>query len=122
MGVARPPPFTLFTITYKVAERTDTHALFRLYPVVKSMKNNCPRICGGYYSRCSDHPARRGVDLLLWETRSQASMLNSCVADPDPGSGAFLNLGSGSRDPGWIKKSGSSPDHISESLETIFGG
>jgi hypothetical protein len=45
------------------------------------------------------------------------------VADPDPGSGAFLTQGSGSAmnknpEPG----SGMNiPDHISESLETIFG-
>ncbi len=42
------------------------------------------------------------------------------VADPDPGSSAFLTPGSGMG-----KKSGSgsgmnNPDHISESLETIF--
>jgi hypothetical protein len=30
-------------------------------------------------------------------------MQNSCVADPDPGSGAFLTPGSGSWDPGWVK-------------------
>ncbi len=43
--------------------------------------------------------------------------------DPDPGSGEFLNPG-----PGWVKNhdpdlgSGMNiPDHISESLETIFG-
>ncbi len=73
-----------------------------MYSVVKSTKNICPRICGGYNSRCSDHPAHRGVDLLLWKTRSQASMQNSCVADPDPGSVAFLTPGSGSHDPGWF--------------------
>jgi hypothetical protein len=43
------------------------------------------------------------------------------VADSDPGSGAFLIPGSGMG-----KKSGSgsgmnNPDHISESLETMFG-
>ncbi len=42
------------------------------------------------------------------------------VADPDPRSGAFLTPGSG-----MVKKSGSgcrmnNPNHISESLETIF--
>jgi hypothetical protein len=50
------------------------------------------------------------------------------VADPDPGSGAFLDPGSRMQD--GLKKrypdpgSGSGmkiPDHISESLETIFG-
>jgi hypothetical protein len=37
------------------------------------------------------------------------------VADPEPGSGAFLTLGSGIRDeqPGF-------PDHISECLEKMF--
>jgi hypothetical protein len=42
------------------------------------------------------------------------------VADPDPGSGAFLTPGSGIRDPGWVKSqdpdpgSGmNNPDHIS---------
>jgi hypothetical protein len=51
----------------------------------------------------------------------------SSVADPDPGSGAFLAPGSGIRigKPGW-KKSGSGiqnviPDHISDRLETNFG-
>ncbi len=42
------------------------------------------------------------------------------VADPDPGSGAFLTSGSGM---GKQSKSGSGmniPHHISESLETIF--
>jgi hypothetical protein len=51
---------------------------------------------------------------------SQSGLLQSSVADPDPGSGAFLTLGSGMG-----KKSGSgmnNPDHISESLETIFLG
>jgi hypothetical protein len=48
--------------------------------------------------------------------------LFSSVADPDPGSGAFLTLDPGS---GMGKKSGSvsgmnNPDHISERLETIF--
>ncbi len=57
------------------------------------------------------------------------------VADPDPGSGAFLTPGSGIRclfdplirDPGWVKNldpgSGTgmnNPDHISESLNTFF--
>ncbi len=45
------------------------------------------------------------------------------VADPDPGSGAFLTPGSGIRD-GLKSGSGSgmnNPDHISESLGTIFG-
>ncbi len=39
VGCARPPPFTLCTITYKVAlydpaERADTLPLFNLYPYV----------------------------------------------------------------------------------------
>jgi hypothetical protein len=46
--------------------------------------------------------------------------VKNSVADPDPGSGYFLTPGSGSG-----KKSGSgsgmnNPDHISESMETIF--
>ncbi len=41
-GGARPPPFTLFTITYKVvvyapAERADTLPLFLLYPYMYSV-------------------------------------------------------------------------------------
>ncbi len=42
------------------------------------------------------------------------------IADPDPGSGALLTLGSGIRKG---KKSGfgmNIPDHFSESLETVF--
>ncbi len=64
-----------------------------------------------------DHPLH-----LLQLTSVQFSF-----ADPDPGSGAFLTPGSGIRVPGWIKKktgSGSgmnNQDHISESLEKIFG-
>ncbi len=47
-------------------------------------------------------------------------LLDTCVADPDLGSSAFYAPGSGMG-----KKSGSgsginNPDHISESLETIF--
>jgi hypothetical protein len=39
MGGARPPPFTIFTMTYKVAvyapaARADTLTLFHLYPYV----------------------------------------------------------------------------------------
>ncbi len=43
------------------------------------------------------------------------------VADPDPGSGAFLIPASGVRDPGWVKIKIRILDHVSESLETIFG-
>jgi hypothetical protein len=47
---------------------------------------------------------------------------NFSVADPDPGSSAFLTPGT--RDPGWVKMvSGSgmnNPDHIFERLETSF--
>jgi hypothetical protein len=48
---------------------------------------------------------------------------DTSVADPDPGSDAFLTPWI--RDPGWVKKSGSGsgmnkPDHISESFRTIF--
>jgi hypothetical protein len=47
------------------------------------------------------------------------------VADPDPESGIRCLFYPWIRDPGWMKKSGSrsgmnNPDHISESLETIF--
>jgi hypothetical protein len=47
------------------------------------------------------------------------------VADPDPGSDIRCLFHPWIRDPGWIKKSGSrsgmnNPDHISESLDTIF--
>jgi hypothetical protein len=41
----------------------------------------------------------------------------SRVADPDPGSGAFL-FDPWILDLGWIKKQ--DPDHISENLETFF--
>jgi hypothetical protein len=47
-----------------------------------------------------------------WYSRlcvSQYRLLSS-VADPDPGSSAFLNSGSGIRDPGWVKNQ----DPISE--------
>jgi hypothetical protein len=49
-------------------------------------------------------------------------LTRNSVADPDPESGAFLTPGSGF---GMGNKSGSgsemnNPDHISESLETIF--
>jgi hypothetical protein len=56
-------------------------------------------------------------------------LLKTSVADPDPGSGAFLTPGSGIRNTGWVKNqdpypdpgSGmNNPDHISESLETMF--
>jgi hypothetical protein len=47
---------------------------------------------------------------LLWTVNKQKQPLNSSfenwaifsVADPDPGSGAFLTPGSGFRDPGWF--------------------
>jgi hypothetical protein len=48
------------------------------------------------------------------------------VADPDPGSGAFLTPGSGIRDgkeknPDPDQRSHINiPDHLSESLETVF--
>ncbi len=46
------------------------------------------------------------------------------VADPDPGSGAFLTPGSGIRGPEWVKIRirirDENPDHISECLETIL--
>jgi hypothetical protein len=42
VGGARPPPFTIVTITYKVAvyasaEQADTLPLFHLYPYIYSM-------------------------------------------------------------------------------------
>ncbi len=48
------------------------------------------------------------------------------VADPDRGSGIWCLFDPGIRDPGWVEKSRSEsvmniPDHISESLETVFG-
>jgi hypothetical protein len=55
-------------------------------------------------------------------------MLLRCVADPDPGSGAFLTPGSESgmgknQDPDLGSGPGmNNPDHISENLETIFLG
>ncbi len=65
-----------------------------------------------------------GVKILYY------NMVKISVADPDPGSGAFLTLGSQDPGPGWVRNqdpdagSGSGmniPDHDSESLETIFG-
>jgi hypothetical protein len=43
--------------------------------------------------------------------------LQCSVADPDPGSGSFLTPGSGKS----VSETGmNNPDHISDSLETIF--
>jgi hypothetical protein len=49
-------------------------------------------------------------------------MIYTSVADPDPGSGAFLTPGTGMGNKSApVSGSGmNSPDHISESLETIF--
>jgi hypothetical protein len=52
--------------------------------------------------------------------------VNSCVADSDPESGAFLTHASGIRDPEWVKKTkirirDNIPVHIAESLEKLFG-
>jgi hypothetical protein len=50
------------------------------------------------------------------------ALFSSSVAGPDPGSGIFFTLDPGS---GMGKKSGSemkNPDHVSQSLETIFLG
>jgi len=51
----------------------------------------------------------------------------SSVADPDPGSGAVVTLGFGIRGPGWVKNQDPDtgtgmniPNHISESVKTIF--
>ncbi len=43
------------------------------------------------------------------------------VAVPDPGSGAFLTPGSGMGERSGSGSRMNNPDHISESLETIFG-
>jgi hypothetical protein len=57
-------------------------------------------------------------DTLNTRTRI-STYLSFSVADPDPGSGAFLTPGSGIRDPGWLESQhldpGSemnNPDHI----------
>ncbi len=67
-----------------------------------------------YEIRCTN-----GCRVLLKDANPSSFV---SVADPDPGSGAFLT-----RDPGSAmgKKSGSgsgmnNPDYISESLETIY--
>ncbi len=84
------------TLQLRVQMHSPCFVSTPMYSVIKSMKNKCPRICGGFYSRCSNHPARRRVDLLLWETRSQASTCCGsgsgirCLFDPwirEPGSG-----------------------------------
>ncbi len=65
------------------------------------------------------------VSALPLKSTPRNSLSKSSVADPDPGSGAFLTSGSGMgkkiRNPD--PRSGSwmnNPDHIFESLETIF--
>ncbi len=72
---------------------------------------------------------RREPDGGPSRNRFTASSTLSSVADPDPGSDAFVTPGFGIRCPGWVKKpdpdprfgSGmNNPDHISESVETIF--
>ena len=63
----------------------------------------------------TDFLARFSMFGVIFKTQT---FVKSSVADPDPGSGAFLTPGSGMG-----KKSGSgtdNPDHISESLEVIF--
>jgi hypothetical protein len=59
--------------------------------------------------------------LKIIQSKFTDAWVDISVADPDPGSGAFLTLGSGSE---MGKKSGSrsginNPDHIFKSLETI---
>jgi hypothetical protein len=78
VGSARPPPFTLFTFTYKVAvytpaERADILPLFHLYPYVYSvmatfwrhsimMENLAqPGEGGEYTSSINHHEQRCGV-------------------------------------------------------------
>ncbi len=54
-------------------------------------------------------------------------LVSTSVVDTDPGPGAFLTVGSGIRDPGWLENqgpdlgSGNIPDHIFENLKTVFG-
>jgi hypothetical protein len=50
---------------------------------------------------------RREPDGAPSRNRFTASSTLSSVADPDPGSDAFVNPGFGIRCPGWVKKSGS---------------
>ncbi len=47
-------------------------------------------------------------------------ILTISVGDPDPGSGAFLTPGSGMGRKSGSRSGMNNPDHISESLETIF--
>ncbi len=54
------------------------------------------------------------VELKLFFTAAAS------VADPDPGSGAFLAPGSGMGNKSGSGSGMNNPDHISESLETFF--
>ncbi len=72
------------------------------------------------------HQTEESIQLILNIYRCYfATLINCSVADPDPGSGAFLTPGSGIWDPEWIF-SGSrisdpgSQDHILKSFLTIF--
>jgi hypothetical protein len=73
-GGARPPPFTIYTIKYKIvvyaqAERADTLLLFLLYPYLFSVRE----ISTGY-RHCSWAKAfrRRTVDFL-------SSICSECI-------------------------------------------
>jgi hypothetical protein len=45
-----------------------------------------------------------GLGVVVLQVVVQAVLLRvGSVADPDPGSGAFLSPGSGIRDPGWVE-------------------
>ncbi len=59
--------------------------------------------------------------------KSSGRLPDSSVADPDQGYEIRCLFDPWFRDPGWVKKSGSgsemnNPNHIFESLETIFWG
>jgi hypothetical protein len=69
----------------------------------------------GTYRGCG--PVKRSLKFTAMRKKRNIDMVNlytipSSVADPDPGSGDFLTPGSGMNN----------PDHIYESLETIFLG
>jgi hypothetical protein len=79
--------------------------------------------------RRDTHPDGRTIGGGPYYTQGSFSLkkvaLFFSVADPDPGSGAFL--APWIWDPGWVKSkypgSGmNNPDHISYTLETIFWG
>jgi hypothetical protein len=73
---------------------------------------------------CLNSTAKYKTGLILQKNLVKIPFLTSSVADPDPGSGAILTHGSGmAKNQDLDPESGSGlniPDHISESLETIF--